>query len=212
MKSTYSPANVCEEADPQQLYPTGRYPFQQLGSDLPLCVQFPVCGGGRGDGTCFYGEHGAYPMAKHDFVGKKAFGSVITLLPAVYLFGHLHRAVCGVCENHWINTYMSLIAPVWSSSLGLYLMMNFMGQVPNSLLESARIDGAKEIGVWWRIVMPNVKPAWTIAILPSPAYGTAEASSLIPKTSSRCRMCSATRGFGRRHARARLRRGPGRCC
>lgn len=116
-------------------------------------------------GHVFMASMAAYPMAKHDFVGKKAFGSVITLsLLFTYSVTYIAQYVV-FAKIHWINTYMSLIAPVWSSSLGLYLMMNFMGQVPNSLLESARIDGAKEMGVWWRIVMPNVKPAWmTIAI------------------------------------------------
>ena len=116
-------------------------------------------------GHVFMASMAAYPMAKHDFVGKKAFGSVITLsLLFTYSVTYIAQYVV-FAKIHWINTYMSLIAPVWSSSLGLYLMMNFMGQVPNSMLESARIDGAKEMGVWWRIVMPNVKPAWmTIAI------------------------------------------------
>ncbi len=116
-------------------------------------------------GHVFMASMAAYPMAKHDFVGKKAFGSVITLsLLFTYSVTYIAQYVV-FAKIHGINTYMSLIAPVWSSSLGLYLMMNFMGQVPNSLLESARIDGAKEMGVWWRIVMPNVKPAWmTIAI------------------------------------------------
>jgi ABC-type glycerol-3-phosphate transport system permease component len=49
--------------------------------------------------------------------------------------------------------------------MGLYLMKQFMEQIPNSLLESARLDGASEIRTFWTMVMPNVKPAWlTLAI------------------------------------------------
>ena len=52
-----------------------------------------------------------------------------------------------------------------SFGMGLYLMKQFMEQLPDSLMESARLDGATEWRVFWSIVMPNVKPAWlTLAI------------------------------------------------
>ena len=60
----------------------------------------------------------------------------------------------------WINTYLCLICPFIGSSLGLFLMKQFMEGIPTSLIEAARIDGASEFGIFFRIVMPNVKPAW----------------------------------------------------
>lgn len=107
----------------------------------------------------------AYPLAKHDFVGKKACNAVVTLsllftATVTYIPSYIIFAKIG-----WINTFMPIISSAWASSLGLYMMSNFMGQIPNSLLESARMDGCNEMMVWWKIVMPNVKPAWmTIAI------------------------------------------------
>jgi ABC-type glycerol-3-phosphate transport system permease component len=45
-------------------------------------------------------------------------------------------------------------------------MKQFMEQIPDSLIESARLDGASEYKVFWTIIMPNVKPAWlTLAVL-----------------------------------------------
>ncbi len=45
-------------------------------------------------------------------------------------------------------------------------MKQFMEQIPNSLIESARLDGASEYKIYWSIIMPNVKPAWlTLAVL-----------------------------------------------
>lgn len=107
----------------------------------------------------------AYPLAKHEFVGKKACNAVVTLSllftsTVTYIPSYIVFAKIG-----WINTFMPIISSAWASSLGLYMMTNFMGQIPNSLLESARMDGCNEMMVWWKIVMPNVKPAWmTIAI------------------------------------------------
>lgn len=59
-----------------------------------------------------------------------------------------------------INSYAALIIPKIAVSFNLFLMVQFMSQMPNSLLEAARIDGAREFTVFWRIVMPQVKPAW----------------------------------------------------
>src|SRR5690606_16680100 len=58
--------------------------------------------------------------------------------------------------------------------LGLFLMKQFMEQLPDSMLEAAKIDGASEYRIYWTIVMPNVKPAWlTLLILQFPAlWGT----------------------------------------
>ena len=65
----------------------------------------------------------------------------------------------------WLDTYAAIIVPAWSSSLGLFLMKQFMEQINDSLLEAARIDGASEFHIFWRIVMPNVKPAWLTLII-----------------------------------------------
>jgi len=65
-----------------------------------------------------------------------------------------------------IDTYWALILPAWQMTLGLYLMKQFMTQIPDSLLEAGKIDGANELMIWWKVVMPNVKPAWlTLTIL-----------------------------------------------
>ena len=65
----------------------------------------------------------------------------------------------------WIDTHLALIVPAFASSLGLYLMKQFMDPFPDALLEAARIDGASQWYIFWRIVMPNVKPAWLTLML-----------------------------------------------
>ena len=61
----------------------------------------------------------------------------------------------------WLNTYWISIVPVWASTLGLYLMKQFIdSSVSDEMIEAARIDGAGELRIYWQIVMPLVKPAW----------------------------------------------------
>ncbi|MDR0293992.1 MAG: carbohydrate ABC transporter permease [Oscillospiraceae bacterium] len=107
----------------------------------------------------------AYPLAKHTFPGKKAlFTLVILSLMFTYQVTQIPNYVI-ISFLGFNNTYLALILPAWGYGLGLYLMKQFMEQIPDSLLESARMDGSGEVRVFWQIIMPNVKPAWlTLAI------------------------------------------------
>ena len=66
-----------------------------------------------------------------------------------------------------IDTYIGMFIPYLTTTMGLYLMKQFMeNTIPNELLEAARIDGAGELSIFFRVVMPLLKPAWmTLAIL-----------------------------------------------
>jgi ABC-type glycerol-3-phosphate transport system permease component len=62
---------------------------------------------------------------------------------------------------HLVDNYAALILPAFSSTLGLFLMKQFMDQmIPMPILESAEIDGASEWTKFTTIVIPMVKPAW----------------------------------------------------
>ena len=65
-----------------------------------------------------------------------------------------------------VDTYWAIIIPAFCTSLGLYLMKQFMEtNVSDAVLESARLDGASEIKTFWVIAMPMVKPAWLTLII-----------------------------------------------
>ena len=123
-----------------------------------------ITGGGM-VGHVILASLAAYPLAKHTFPGKKTlfnmvvlsmmFSWTVTQIPQYLIISWLHIN----------NTYAALILPAFSFGMGLYLMKQFMEQLPDSLMESARLDGATEWKIFWSIVMPNVKPAWlTLAI------------------------------------------------
>ena len=107
----------------------------------------------------------AYPLAKKNFPGRKIIFQII-------VWSLMYSSAAAVISNYvimsalgWIDTYFSLIIPAFGSSLGLYLMKQFMEQLPDSLLEAARIDGANQWTTFWRIVMPNVKGAWMTLLM-----------------------------------------------
>ncbi|MHB8962515.1 MAG: carbohydrate ABC transporter permease [Saccharofermentanales bacterium] len=107
----------------------------------------------------------AFPLAKKSFPGRNLIFSTIVL---ALMFNGTVTAVPNYITMSvlkWIDTPFSLIVPSFSAALGLYLMKQFMEQIPDSLLEAARIDGASQWRVFWDIVMPNVKPAWLTLML-----------------------------------------------
>ncbi|MBN1777799.1 MAG: carbohydrate ABC transporter permease [Clostridiales bacterium] len=107
----------------------------------------------------------AYPLAKHEFPGKNILFYMVVLS---MMFSWTVTQIPQYVIISWLginNTYAALVLPAWSFGMGLYLMKQFMEQLPDSLIESARIAGASEWRIFWSIIMPNVKPAWlTLAI------------------------------------------------
>lgn len=108
----------------------------------------------------------AYAMSKIKFPGHKW---MFKLVRTSLMF---HSTVTAVTRFiimsafHWIDTYWAIIVPAFSTTLGLYLMKNFMDTaVSDAVLESARIDGATEFRTFWTIAMPMVKPAWLTLII-----------------------------------------------
>ena len=107
----------------------------------------------------------AYPLAKHRFPGSKLifgmvvyslmFAAQVTDTPRYIIFSGI-----GLVDTQW-----AIIVPAFAYSLGLYLMRQFMSDINMELIEAAKIDGANEFQIYWRIVMPLVKPAWMTLII-----------------------------------------------
>ncbi len=102
----------------------------------------------------------AYPLAMYTFPGSKAISNIIRLAlmfngTVLWLPLFIIKAGLGM-----IDTYWAIIVPTFASPMGMYLMQQFMSQIPRSLVEAARIDGAGSFKIFWSIVMPQVKSAW----------------------------------------------------
>lgn len=61
--------------------------------------------------------------------------------------------------NGWINTYWGIMFPGLITAFGIFLIRQFMSGVPDELLDAGRIDGVSEFGLYWRIALPQIKPA-----------------------------------------------------
>lgn len=125
---------------------------------------FISVGGTFGNLVC--GSLAAYAVSKIKFPGRAGLQKMVRL-------ALMFHATVGSVVNfmtmsalHLIDTYWAIIIPACGSTLGMFLMMQFMeSSVPDTVLESARLDGASEIRTYWTIAMPMVKPAWLTLIV-----------------------------------------------
>jgi ABC-type glycerol-3-phosphate transport system permease component len=107
----------------------------------------------------------AYPLAKFKFPGRSIF---FTLVVYSLMFAPQVTATPNyiiISRIGLIDSPAAIILPAIASSLGLYLMKQFMQQIPDELIQSAKIDGASEYRIFFQIVMPLVKPAWLTLII-----------------------------------------------
>jgi|LSQX01.3.fsa_nt_gb ABC-type glycerol-3-phosphate transport system permease component len=108
---------------------------------------------------------GAYGLAKHNPAGSGVIFSII--LAALMFSNHVTQIPRYLVVNSLglINTYSSLIIPNIAVAYNFFLMKQFIQQFPNELLESARMDGASEFLIYWKILMPSIKPAWSTLVM-----------------------------------------------
>ena len=132
--------------------------------------------------TVVFSSMCAFPLAKNEFKGKKfifemivmslLFVSQVTFLPQYIIIAKLGM----------IDTYSVMIFPALGGTLGVFLMKQFMEQIPTALLEAARIDGCSEFKTLFKTVMPNEKPAWmTLVIFTFQSVWNSSASSFVFK-------------------------------
>jgi multiple sugar transport system permease protein len=80
----------------------------------------------------------------------------VTMIPLFVTFRHLG----------WLNTWLPLIVPSWfGSAFFIFLLRQFFMGIPQDLVDAARMDGATELGIYARIVLPLAKPALAVVAL-----------------------------------------------
>lgn len=103
----------------------------------------------------------AYAFAYHEVRRKELiFGALLCtlMLPAQVTVIPLFKAYTAI---HWVDTYLPLVVPAWlgGNVFGIFLLRQFFRTIPRSFVEAARMDGATEWTILWRLVVPMSMPA-----------------------------------------------------
>ena len=117
-------------------------------------------------GNLIFASMAAYSLSKLRFPGRNMIFQIIVMSLMFHSTVNQVTHFIILSSFGWIDTYLSIIVPSLAGTMGLYLMKQFMEtSVPDTVLESARLDGASEFRIYLTIAMPMVKPAWMTLII-----------------------------------------------
>jgi ABC-type glycerol-3-phosphate transport system permease component len=138
----------------QNRVPFSRYVFNSIFVTVTVTVA-----------QCIFASMAAFVLAKCRFPGNKFINGIIVVAllyqsNVIYIMQYIVMA-----KLHMIDTYWALILPSIASPMGLFLMRQSIGQVPDAMIEAAKVDGAGLFRICWQIVMPNQKPALMTLII-----------------------------------------------
>ncbi|BAQ66660.1 carbohydrate ABC transporter permease [Geminocystis sp. NIES-3709] len=161
-----------------QNYPFGRYLLNStITAVLTVVLNLLFC------------SLAAYPLARLDFKGKNIiFALVIATIMIPFQIVMIPLYIFAV-QLGLRNNYLGIILPQIASAFGIFLLRQAFQGVPKELEEAARMDGCSELGIWWHIMLPAVRPAiitlaifvfigswsdflWPLIILDRPEYYT----------------------------------------
>jgi putative chitobiose transport system permease protein len=107
----------------------------------------------------------AYPLARLSFVGRDwIFVAIVSTIMIPFQIVMIPLYILTV-QMGLRNTYLGMIFPSLASAFGIFLLRQAFMSVPKEIEEAARMDGSSELGLWWHIMLPAVRPALvTLAI------------------------------------------------
>ena len=131
----------------------------------------------------------AYPLARLQFRGREAiFTAIVATIMIPFQIVMIPLYILAV-QMGLRNSYLGIIFPAIASAFGIFLLRQAFQGVPKELEEAARIDGCTELGIWWYVMLPSIRPAlvtlaifvfigswsdflWPLIVLDRPEYYT----------------------------------------
>lgn len=131
-------------------------------------------------GLIIVASMGAFVVSKYRFPGSKLFFAlvIVTLMFSGYVTAIPNYLV--MTRLGWVDTYLSVIVPAFAMPMAFFLLKQFIDTIPDTLLEAAKVDGAKEGRIFVQLILPMIKPAWlTVMIFSVQNLWNARASNFI---------------------------------
>lgn len=131
-----------------QSNPFGRYLFNStIVSVLTVALNLLFC------------SLAAYPLARLSFRGREViFSAIVATILIPFQIVMIPLYVLAV-QLGLRNTYLGIIFPAIASAFGIFLLRQAFQGVPKELEEASRMDGCSDLGVWWHIMLPSIRPA-----------------------------------------------------
>jgi multiple sugar transport system permease protein len=151
-------------ANPWSIVPNGftLSHYVDIWSQIPFAHQIVntvVYAGGVTALSLLFDSMTAYALARFDFPGSRLLFIVIIATMMIPFQVTLIPIFISLTNLHWVNSYQGLILPRATSAFGIFFLRQFFLSLPKDLEDAARVDGASEIRIFWRIMLPLAAPA-----------------------------------------------------
>jgi ABC-type glycerol-3-phosphate transport system permease component len=136
--------------------------YQRVSTLLPLARNtfnsFVVATAGTLS-TVFLCALGGFAFAKYRFPGRD--GLFLFLLATMMIPPEVGIVPTFIIMRklHWINNYLALIVPRAATAIGIFYMRQYIMSFPTEVMEQGRLDGCKELRIFWQLVLPSITPA-----------------------------------------------------
>ncbi len=113
----------------------------------------------------FFSSLAGYVFAKYQFRGREVMFVMILATIMIPSEMMIIPWYVGVAKIGWIDSYAGILMPGMLTAFGVFVMRQFIANIPDELLDAGRIDGVSEFGLFWRICLPLARPAAAVVAI-----------------------------------------------
>ncbi len=113
----------------------------------------------------FFSSMAGYVFAKYRFFGREFMFTLILATIMIPTEMMIVPWYVGIASVGWIDTLAGVLMPGMLTAFGVFVMRQFIANIPDELLDAARIDGVSEFGLFWRICLPLARPAAAVVAI-----------------------------------------------
>jgi multiple sugar transport system permease protein len=113
----------------------------------------------------FFSSLAGYVFAKYQFRGREVMFVMILATIMIPSEMMIIPWYVGVAKIGWIDSYEGVLMPGMLTAFGVFVMRQFIANIPDELLDAGRIDGVSEFGLFWRICLPLARPAAAVVAI-----------------------------------------------
>ncbi|MGH3097960.1 MAG: carbohydrate ABC transporter permease [Streptosporangiales bacterium] len=106
-----------------------------------------------------------YAFAKFEFPFKRTLFIVVLATLMIPFFVRMIPVYVLFSNIGWLDSYKALVVPFLTDAYGIFLMRQFIEPLPDELIDAARVDGASELRIYARVILPQTKPALAVLAL-----------------------------------------------
>ena len=113
----------------------------------------------QGGATLLFCPLAGFAFAKFEFRGKRFFFTFVLSTMMLPVIAMILPLLLEMGALNWVDSYQGLIAPGLVNAFAIFWMRQQIAEIPDELLEAARVDGCTPFGMYWRIIVPLMRPA-----------------------------------------------------